>query len=537
MDDLNSTTKNWGSVIGASNVSISNTKSTGVKGDNRRSNTDNDVQDEVGKVVIDKTLPPDLDRQVPQKEELYGQEALLAEAGIDKNGYMRLDEDAVLDLNSPKLQVIKTLPNGKKVIMSVEEYNREKYMKDVTDEELAALDEKLKNSAKSNTNNAKVESETTSENIAEDVATQSTVGDSNQVAQIDSENTNKGNTDITTETNPTSPKDIFTTKDIPDASESTVKDAIPDVSNVDVFAVDSVAGEGLNNDATVNLSGANESEQVEVKSYKINQGNAHHAHADTMDSIKAPSNDLDEGAQGQQDYKHIPGTADNWDYLRYEDDPEGVPHIQPTEILDPSLSKYKILIIEDNSDVRYQYEFVLKREGFTVITASNGEEGIVKAIKERPQLILLDILMPEVDGWEVLKALRQYTLTYKPRIMIISNLGAPEDIQKAYNLGADMFIIKSDTTLQQVVEKVKRILQSAEANKEQPLLIPLPKSPEISMFLKQNMPELAQGVCPECGGPLGLKLVPQHHKDPETGKVTLDFNARIVCLRCGKEWV
>ena len=236
------------------------------------------------------------------------------------------------------------------------------------------------------------------------------------------------------------------------------------------------------------------------------------------------------------DRDHVPGVTEDFGEPRWEDDPDGVPTAQPTEIKDPSLSRFKILIIEDNSDVRYQYEFMLKREGFTVLTAKNGEEGIVTAIKERPQLILLDILMPEVDGWEVLQTLREYTSTYKPHIMILSNLGAPEDIEKAYKLGADMFVIKADTTINDVVAKVRNILLKHGETKV--FIIPLDlKSIEVKDFLDNSLPELRTGKCPECGGPLGLKLIPEFHQDKATGKVIQEYITRIVCLRCGKEWV
>ena len=220
----------------------------------------------------------------------------------------------------------------------------------------------------------------------------------------------------------------------------------------------------------------------------------------------------------------------------WQDDPQNVPKIEAAQKKDPRLSKYKILIIEDNSDVRYQYEFVLKREGFNVITASNGEEGIVKAINERPQLILLDILMPEMDGWAALKVLREYTSTYRPKIVILSNLGSPEDIQKAYELGADMFLIKADTTLLQVAQKVKEILLSEE--RPNAYIIPLNiNATEVKEFLKTAPHEVRNGKCPLDGGPLGLKVVPIKKRDEGTGKVIQEYIDRIVCLKCGKEWV
>ncbi len=293
-------------------------------------------------------------------------------------------------------------------------------------------------------------------------------------------------------------------------------------------SVDKSVGE---NTIVTNNSAINNTMGLNSQSMNVSNSTSNNATSSTQTGVNI---DL------QQLHKRLEkkNFAVNYD-LEYEKQAEenDAPHLSgPTEILNPSLAKYKILIIEDNSDVRYQYEFILKREGFTVITAKNGEEGIVTAIKERPQLILLDILMPEVDGWEVLKALREYTATYKPKIMITSNLGSPEDIEKAYKLGADLFVIKADTTLKELVNKVKKMLLH---NSQQSVyMLPLNiKLPEVKNMLASVYPELQSGVCPECGGPLGLKLIPTHKQDTNTNKTILEFTARLVCLRCGKEWI
>ncbi len=220
----------------------------------------------------------------------------------------------------------------------------------------------------------------------------------------------------------------------------------------------------------------------------------------------------------------------------YQDD-NNAPKIQVSTPQDSKYAKYKILVIEDNSDVRFQYEFALKKAGFTVITATNGEEGIVKAIKERPQLILLDILMPEMDGWTALKALREYTSTYRPHIVILSNLGSPDDIQKAYTMGADMFLVKANVTLLQVTEKIKEILDSPEASAAV-IMLPLDiDRPEVKQLLKSAPPDARKGICPLDGAPLGLKLTPVIKEDKEAGKKTQEYIARITCMKCGKEFV
>ena len=445
----------------------------------------------------DNNIPADLDRNVPQKEELYGTEALLANAGIDKQGHMQIDDDAVLDLSSPDLRVIKTLPNGKKVIMSVEEYNKQKYH--LTDKDLKMFQE---DDVKTNLHTSpKDDSNSVTQKHAEDLDT------GNQSEKMWS----SGSTNVGRPPTELKPYNISSTN----------------TRNNSMFDVPSATFKDKGDDKNITSKSDYESQDFSNNIARNNMNTFSRNNASNY-----PANNNLDAINSREDYADvsIPG-------IEPDGDPDNVPKAQPTKILDPSLAKYKILLIEDNSDVRYQYEFMLKREGFTVITARDGEEGIAKAIKERPQLVLVDILMPNVDGWEVLKALRQYTSTYKPRIMIVSNLGSPEDIEKAYKLGADMFVIKADTTLQQMIEKVKTILKATDSNNNHPLIVPLSKTPELTAFFKQNLPELVNWVCPECGGPLGLKLIPQKHEDSITHKVTLDFNARIVCLRCGKEWV
>jgi len=118
----------------------------------------------------------------------------------------------------------------------------------------------------------------------------------------------------------------------------------------------------------------------------------------------------------------------------------------------------KILIIEDDVILRETLSDYLVKEEFTVVTASNGEEGINLAKKERPNLILLDIILPKKDGFEVIKDLKRDEKTEKISIVLLTNLESLNDIEKALNLGATTYLIKSDYSLEEVVKKIKDIL-------------------------------------------------------------------------------
>lgn len=116
------------------------------------------------------------------------------------------------------------------------------------------------------------------------------------------------------------------------------------------------------------------------------------------------------------------------------------------------------MIIEDDVILREVLSDFLVKEGFTVVTASNGEEGVNQAKKKKPDLIILDIILPKKDGFEVIKDLKKDEKTEKIFIVLLTNLESLNDIEKALNLGATTYLIKSDYSLEEVVKKIKDIL-------------------------------------------------------------------------------
>ena len=118
----------------------------------------------------------------------------------------------------------------------------------------------------------------------------------------------------------------------------------------------------------------------------------------------------------------------------------------------------KILLIEDDPLMLRLYEKVFQRQNFQIVTASRGAEGLVKAVSESPQLILLDIMMPEMDGFEVLKRLKENPSTHDVKVIALTNLAGEEDAKKAIELGAVRYIIKSEHDPEEVVKSSKEVL-------------------------------------------------------------------------------
>src|SRR3989344_4921598 len=118
----------------------------------------------------------------------------------------------------------------------------------------------------------------------------------------------------------------------------------------------------------------------------------------------------------------------------------------------------KILLAEDDKFLSTAMGEKLTREGFTVLRASNGLEAVALAKAEQPDLVLLDIIMPQKTGFEVLSELRLDPATRNIPVIVLSNLGQEVDIKKARDLGAIDYLVKSDVEMQMVVAKIKEEL-------------------------------------------------------------------------------
>ena len=117
-----------------------------------------------------------------------------------------------------------------------------------------------------------------------------------------------------------------------------------------------------------------------------------------------------------------------------------------------------ILIVEDESVFRLIYRGVLEKEGYQVLEAENGLTAWDLVKKKKPDLVLLDLILPELSGYEVLKKIRTNEETKEIPVIIFSVLGAGEDIQKALDLGANYYRVKGSNSPSEILNYINKLL-------------------------------------------------------------------------------
>lgn len=119
----------------------------------------------------------------------------------------------------------------------------------------------------------------------------------------------------------------------------------------------------------------------------------------------------------------------------------------------------KVLIIEDDDHISKIYGIKLSKENVDTIVARDGEEGINMIASEKPDLVLLDLMIPIKDGFTVLEEVKKTPFGKNLPILVLSNLGQESDIKKATSLGAADYFIKVNLSIQEVIDKVKKYLK------------------------------------------------------------------------------
>jgi len=120
--------------------------------------------------------------------------------------------------------------------------------------------------------------------------------------------------------------------------------------------------------------------------------------------------------------------------------------------------KQKILIVEDDIALRNVYETRFKLENLDVLVAGDGEEGLSIAVKEKPDVVVLDLMMPKISGMDVLDILKSTPETKKIPVLILTALTQESIKTKGFVFGANEFMVKSESKLEEIVEKVKSML-------------------------------------------------------------------------------
>jgi DNA-binding response OmpR family regulator len=123
------------------------------------------------------------------------------------------------------------------------------------------------------------------------------------------------------------------------------------------------------------------------------------------------------------------------------------------------MTNKKILIIEDEETLQNALTEYLKEEKFETVSALDGEKGIELALSEKPDLIILDIVLPKKDGFEVLDEIKKNDETKGTPVILLTNLESMDDIQKAFEKGATTYLVKSEYKLEDIVKKINETLK------------------------------------------------------------------------------
>lgn len=154
----------------------------------------------------------------------------------------------------------------------------------------------------------------------------------------------------------------------------------------------------------------------------------------------------------------------------------------------------KVLLVEDDDNLREIYEARLAAEGYEIITAQNGEEALVVAKQHHPDLIISDVMMPRISGFEMLDILRNTDELHDIKVIMLTALGQAEDQARAGKLGADRYLVKSQVTLEDIVNNAKALLSETPTAETTPVPTPIaaptqePATPAPAMLESQLEP-------------------------------------------------
>lgn len=120
----------------------------------------------------------------------------------------------------------------------------------------------------------------------------------------------------------------------------------------------------------------------------------------------------------------------------------------------------KILIVEDDPGIKRALEFILKKNGYEILLAGDGKIAIQIAIDEKPDLVILDLMIPEINGFKVLQKIKENKKTRDAQIFVFTNLSDEKDKKMAKKLGADGYFVKADISVNEIVKKINKALKT-----------------------------------------------------------------------------
>jgi PleD family two-component response regulator len=182
--------------------------------------------------------------------------------------------------------------------------------------------------------------------------------------------------------------------------------------------------------------------------------------------------------------------------------------------------KYKILIVDDDENVRDLYAEIFRTEGFEVIEAVDGLEGVDKAIANTPDIIFTGIIMPKMDGFGLKEALSKNVATSNIPVVMSSHMGREEDHQKAMEVGIRDFFIVGMITPKEVVARIKSFFSQEQYQLKAKMIA------GDFYRLAQDLKLKSDLTCEKCNTELVLEL-------KITNTENREFSGKIICPKCG----
>jgi DNA-binding response OmpR family regulator len=196
------------------------------------------------------------------------------------------------------------------------------------------------------------------------------------------------------------------------------------------------------------------------------------------------------------------------------------------------MSKGTILIVEDQQGFRRIYHDVLQNEGYDVLEAQDGEEGWQMAKEKKPNLVLLDLGLPKIDGFEVLKRIRADAETANIPVIIFSVLGEQKDLKKGLEMGANDYTVKGFYTPKQILSKIKHLMSQVDVqNSVNSYKVRIHDNREDAAKLWNEIGLTNGYQCPHCKSDMSLELFPDYVRNEGHW-----FTAHFICAKCGKSF-
>jgi DNA-binding response OmpR family regulator len=191
-----------------------------------------------------------------------------------------------------------------------------------------------------------------------------------------------------------------------------------------------------------------------------------------------------------------------------------------------------ILLIEDEAGFRRTYRDVLERDGYDVLEAEDGERGWELLKEQKPTLVLLDLILPKLDGFEILKRLRADAETKAIPVIIFSVLGEPDDIKKGLALGANDYTVKGFYSPMEILSKIHAILSATDIKQHLgSYKMELQDHRLDAAHLQQDVGLVKGFECPHCAKGMVLELIPDYTRTDGHW-----FTSHFVCPNCGREF-